>query len=109
MIVMCVAEELGLPVGEVAINTLVDTDSTPFDRGNYGSRGTIQQGNAAVAAARDVRQQLFEVVADKLGSLLTTLKLRTGKFSLRHLQRRECLSGRAGHGLTRLLAKGYPW
>jgi len=67
LVVMCVAEELGLPVEKVAINRFVDTSITPFDRGNYASRGTIQQGNATIAAARDVRRQLFEVVADKLG------------------------------------------
>lgn len=67
MQIMCVAEELGLAPEDITINEFVDTDTTPFESGNYASRGTIQQGNAAVAAARDVRQQLFEVVANKLG------------------------------------------
>jgi CO/xanthine dehydrogenase Mo-binding subunit len=66
MVAMCVAEELGLPLEIIELNEFTDTDTTPFDRGNYGSRGTVQQGNASVAAARDVKRQLFQVIADKL-------------------------------------------
>lgn len=46
MIVMIVAEELGLRPEDVTINEFVDTKETPFDMGNFGSRGTIYQGNA---------------------------------------------------------------
>jgi len=68
MIVMCIAEELGLDVEDITINEFVDTRFVPWECGNYGSRGTVQQGNAAIAAGRDVRRQLFEVVAEELGT-----------------------------------------
>lgn len=83
MVVMCVAEELGLPMEKVAINRFVDTSVTPFDRGNYGSRGTIQQGNAAIAAARDLRRQLFEAVADKLGANPDDLEAKNGRIFIK--------------------------
>jgi 4-hydroxybenzoyl-CoA reductase alpha subunit len=79
MIVMCVAEELGLALGDISINELTDTDIIPFDRGNYASRGTILQGNAAVAAAQDVKQQLFEVVANKLEVNVDDLEAKNGR------------------------------
>lgn len=68
MITMCVAEELGLDVEDITINEITDTWFVPWEPGNYASRGTIQQGNAALSAARDVKHQLFKVVAKKLGT-----------------------------------------
>ena len=66
MQVRWVAEELGLAPRQIRINEFGDTDTTPCGSGNYASLGMVQQGNAAVAAARDVKRQLFEVVAKKL-------------------------------------------
>jgi CO/xanthine dehydrogenase Mo-binding subunit len=60
-----VAEELGLDFGEVHV-TQNDTEVTPIDPGTYGSRVTFTSGNAARAAAEDVRRQVFAFVADKL-------------------------------------------
>ncbi len=60
-----VAEELGLAFEEVHV-TQNDTEITPIDPGTYGSRVTFTSGNAARAAAGDVRQQVFEFVAEKL-------------------------------------------
>ncbi|MCL5958819.1 MAG: molybdopterin-dependent oxidoreductase, partial [Chloroflexi bacterium] len=39
---------------------------TPIDPGTYGSRVTYASGNAAIAAAIDVKQQIFNFVAQKL-------------------------------------------
>lgn len=91
MQIMCVAEELGLEPEDITINEFVDTDSTPFDCGNYASRGMIQQGNAAVAAAQDVRRQLFEAVARKLGVSVDVLKAR---------DRRICVKGSPDRGIS---------
>ncbi|MHB8763820.1 MAG: xanthine dehydrogenase family protein molybdopterin-binding subunit, partial [Deferrisomatales bacterium] len=60
-----VAEELGLDFDEVRV-TQNDTEVTPIDPGTYGSRVTFTSGNAARAAAADIRQQVFGFVAEKL-------------------------------------------
>jgi 4-hydroxybenzoyl-CoA reductase subunit alpha len=79
MVVMCVAEELGLPVEEISINEVVDTNIVPYECGNYGSRGMVQQGNAAIAAARDLRRQLFEVLAEKWGVNVDELEAKNSR------------------------------
>lgn len=60
-----VAEELGLNYDEVRVSQN-DTEITPIDPGTYGSRVTFTSGNAAIAAAADVRQQIFSFAAEKL-------------------------------------------
>src|SRR5207247_8683741 len=46
-----VAEELGVPLEEIHLET-ADTTLTPVDLGSYSSRVTFIAGNAAIAAAR---------------------------------------------------------
>jgi len=83
MIVMCVAEELGLGVEDITINEFTDTQFVPWECGNYGSRGTVQQGNAAIAAAQDVKRQLFEVVAEKLRTTPDQLEAKDKRIFIR--------------------------
>jgi CO/xanthine dehydrogenase Mo-binding subunit len=61
-----VAEELGLRPSEVRLVT-ADTDTTPVDLGSYSSRVTFMAGNAALEAARRMRDLLVEAVAEKMG------------------------------------------
>jgi 4-hydroxybenzoyl-CoA reductase alpha subunit len=65
VLVFTVAEELGLHPSDVHLVT-ADTAITPVDLGSYSSRVTFMAGNAAIAAARKLRAQLFEVVAAAL-------------------------------------------
>lgn len=60
-----VAEQLGVPMEDVHI-TAADTGTCPLDAGTFGSGVTVRAGHAALAAANDVRQQLFPFVADWL-------------------------------------------
>lgn len=60
-----VAEELGIEPEHIHLET-ADTTLTPVDLGSYSSRVTFMAGNAAIAAARTLRDQLFEAVAEKL-------------------------------------------
>ena len=60
-----VAEELGLDLGAVRVVS-ADTDLCPVDLGAYSSRGTFMNGNAALMAARSVREKLIAAVARKL-------------------------------------------
>ena len=60
-----VAEELGVALGDIHLAT-ADTALTPVDLGSYSSRVTFMAGNAAIAAARKLKRQLFEVAAERL-------------------------------------------
>jgi len=60
-----VAEELGVPIEDVRI-TAADTGITPLDPGTFGSGVTVRAGNAARLAAVEVKNKLFEFVAEKL-------------------------------------------
>ncbi len=64
-----VADELGLDYGAVRVVS-GDTDLAPVDLGAYSSRGAFMNGNAALMAAREVKQRLREAVAEQLGCSL---------------------------------------
>src|SRR5439155_24278706 len=57
-----VAEELGIAPEEIHLET-ADTTLTPVDLGSYSSRVTFMAGNAAIAAAKKLKEQLFEVTS----------------------------------------------
>ncbi len=63
---MIVAEELGLRLDQVRVVS-ADSDLTPVDLGAYSSRITLMAGNAAVDAARKLRDQIQDAVGEKLG------------------------------------------
>jgi 4-hydroxybenzoyl-CoA reductase subunit alpha len=60
-----VAEELGVQPGHIHLET-ADTTLTPVDLGSYSSRVTFMAGNAAIAAARKLKAQLFEAASAQL-------------------------------------------
>lgn len=60
-----VAEELGIEPEAIHLET-ADTALTPVDLGSYSSRVTFMAGNAALVAARRLKEQLFEVTAEHL-------------------------------------------
>ncbi len=57
------AGELGVPYEWVRVETPVDTDYSPYEWQTVASRLTWSMGNAVVAAARDARHQILEMVA----------------------------------------------
>ncbi len=59
-----VAEELGLELGAVRV-VAADTDLCPVDLGAYSSRVTFMVGNAAIDAARKLRGQVVQAVAEE--------------------------------------------
>jgi 4-hydroxybenzoyl-CoA reductase subunit alpha len=61
-----VADELGLDYAAIRVVS-GDTDLAPVDLGAYSSRGAFMNGNAALMAARELKQKLREVVAEHLG------------------------------------------
>ncbi|HEV2581080.1 MAG TPA: molybdopterin cofactor-binding domain-containing protein, partial [Ktedonobacteraceae bacterium] len=60
-----VAEELGVPPEHIHLET-ADTTLTPVDLGSYSSRVTFMAGNAAIAVARKLKGQLFELASEQL-------------------------------------------
>ncbi|RMF88886.1 MAG: xanthine dehydrogenase family protein molybdopterin-binding subunit [Nitrospinota bacterium] len=65
VLVQMVAEELGVPMEEVTL-VAADTEITPYDTTSGGSRVTVSMGNAVRRAAREVREQLLELAAERL-------------------------------------------
>ncbi|MCK5714253.1 MAG: molybdopterin-dependent oxidoreductase, partial [Hyphomicrobiaceae bacterium] len=65
MMAMITAEELGLPLGDVRVES-GDTDLS-VDLGAYSSRQILMTGHAVRSAAIDARNQVAEVLAEKLG------------------------------------------
>ncbi len=63
MVAYVAAEELGVPLDYVRVYR-GDTDFTPVDLGAYSSRVTFMLGNAAIDAARKLRHQVQEAVAE---------------------------------------------
>ncbi len=58
-----VAEELGMKPEDVRV-VAADTDLCPVDLGAYSSRVTFMVGNAAIDAARKLRAQVVQAVAE---------------------------------------------
>ena len=69
------AEELSLDLAEINVAG-VDTQTAPFDYGAQGSRTAFSVGNACIAAARDLRRQMFDLAAKQLDAEVDAMVLR---------------------------------
>ncbi|MGE3868401.1 MAG: xanthine dehydrogenase family protein molybdopterin-binding subunit [Pseudorhodoplanes sp.] len=56
------AEDLRIDLADVRI-AAVDTQNAPYDHGAQGSRTAFSVGNACLAAAADLRRQIFDLVS----------------------------------------------
>ena len=72
------AEALGIPLNQIQV-TNGDTDVTPYSVGESGSRTTPFTGPAVIAAAEDVRRQVFALAAGQLKTKADELDLRDGQ------------------------------
>jgi len=72
------AEALGIPLDRIQL-TNGDTDVTPYSVGESGSRTTSFTGPAVIAAAEDVRRQIFALAAGQLKVKAEELDLRDGE------------------------------
>ncbi|GLC96955.1 dehydrogenase [Cupriavidus sp. TA19] len=72
------AQELGIPLSHVTVMA-PDTDTAPFCLGSLASRVTIIAGNAALRAAREARQKLLALSAEKLGVAAEYLTIADGR------------------------------
>ena len=69
------AEELSLDLADINVAG-VDTQTAPFDYGAQGSRTAFSVGNACIAAARDLRRQMFDLAAKQLDAEVNAMVLR---------------------------------
>ena len=76
------AEALGIPLSQIQL-TNGDTDVTPYSVGESGSRTTPFTGTAVIAAAEDVRRQIFNLAAGPLKVKPEELDLRDGEVFVR--------------------------
>jgi CO/xanthine dehydrogenase Mo-binding subunit len=75
------AGELGIDPSDLKIQS-ADTEATPYDFGAQGSRTMVQAGNAAIAAADDLKAQMFDLAAEKLACSADDLDMVDGE--IRH-------------------------
>ena len=73
-----VAEELGLWPTDIRLVT-GDTGFTPVDLGSYSSRVTFMAGNAALEAARAMREILVGIAAEQMGCSPSEIEVGDGK------------------------------
>ena len=73
-----VAEELTIPVDDVTME-VEDTDAVPFDSGSGGSRVTCTAGQAALGAARDLRNKLTVIAAELFECPAERIRLENGR------------------------------
>jgi 4-hydroxybenzoyl-CoA reductase alpha subunit len=66
VLAMIVCEELGVGLRDIRV-VAADTDLTPVDLGSYSSRETFMCGNAALDAARKLRDLIAETLAERWG------------------------------------------
>ncbi|HTW77721.1 MAG TPA: xanthine dehydrogenase family protein molybdopterin-binding subunit [Thermoplasmata archaeon] len=76
-----VAEVLGVDLERVHVQR-VDSDVSPIDIGSYSSRVTFMMGNAARAAAEQLKTQLLAAAAELLGQPVETLRVAHERFEV---------------------------
>jgi len=82
MVALAVAEVLGVDLGRIRV---VSNDSviTPKDNGSYSSRVTFMVGNAAIEAAKNLREILVRAAAKKLDSNIEDIECTGETFQVR--------------------------
>jgi xanthine dehydrogenase molybdenum-binding subunit len=77
VVAQIVAEVIGIPIDDVNV-IHNDTDVCPWDVGVHASRSTFVAGNAALGAAKKIREQLLAVAAKILQEDPASLDIRNG-------------------------------
>ncbi len=84
-----VAEEVGVPISDVFVLSN-DTDLTPYDLGCWGSRGTFVSGNAALAAARDLKAQIVKVASEYFNTDEKKVRVEKGQVFVKGEPKKRC-------------------
>jgi CO/xanthine dehydrogenase Mo-binding subunit len=78
VVLQLISEELGVPIETLRLSPL-DTSRVPDSGPTTGSRGTITSGNAAVAAAKDLKDKMCRVLSEKWKVDPSEIKFYTGR------------------------------
>jgi 4-hydroxybenzoyl-CoA reductase alpha subunit len=81
------AEVLKVPMESIRVIT-GDTEITPASLGTWGSRVTYTGGNAVLAAARDMRRQMFAVASEMLETNIEDLEAKNGRVFVKAMEER---------------------
>ncbi|HOX47454.1 MAG TPA: xanthine dehydrogenase family protein molybdopterin-binding subunit [Myxococcota bacterium] len=73
------AEALGLPLHQIRVRNLPDTDLSPYDWQTVASRQTWATGNAVLKAAEKCKAQFFEMASQVLHAPVERLALEGGQ------------------------------
>ncbi len=73
-----IGDEFGVGLEDVTV-LMGDTNATPFGWGSHSSRFTVVCGGAALLAAREVKQKLFEIVARHFDVSTERIEIRNGQ------------------------------
>ena len=76
------ADQLGMKADDFSI-VYQDTESGPYDMGSSGSQTTFNNGRAVVAAAKELRERLLDLAADKLEAARGDIELADGVASVK--------------------------
>jgi xanthine dehydrogenase molybdenum-binding subunit len=98
------AEALGIPLNQLQL-TNGDTDVTPYSVGESGSRTTAFTGPAVIAAAEDVRRQIFNLAAGQLKVKPDELDLREGQVFVKTDPSQKIPLGRAVRNAGELIGR----
>ena len=93
------AAELGVPMETIRVAGPVDTDYSPYEWQTVASRITWSMGNAVRAAARDAKQQIFEIVASAWDESTDDLILMNGVVISKKSEREIPLKDFAVYGI----------
>jgi CO/xanthine dehydrogenase Mo-binding subunit len=81
------SEVLKVPIESIKVIT-GDTEITPVSLGTWGSRVTYTGGNAVLAAARDLRRQLFAIASEMLETNIDDLQAKDGEVFVKGMEDR---------------------
>jgi CO/xanthine dehydrogenase Mo-binding subunit len=103
-----VAEELDLALEKIHIEG-ADTSVTPYDRSTGSSRSTTLMGRAVQQAARDLKKQMVQIAAGKLGVRPKQIRIEDGALMAgeARVSFKEIVELRFGEAAGELIGRGY--
>lgn len=95
------AATIGIPIDWVRVSKPVDTDYSPYEWQTVASRITWSMGNAILAAAKDVRHQIFEIVAEAWDEKIEDLDITNGTIISKRSEQEIPLKDFAVYGIPK--------
>ena len=78
-IAQMVAEEFGVPIDKVKVNTIKNTSESAYTWQTVGSRSLFYDGNAVLAAVNDAKEQIRKIVSQIFDVSPSDIEIKEGK------------------------------